>query len=348
MARCPCGARGSAFGAVALAASLPGFAIGVHVRHSGGQDGLQGTVTEAPLGTVDVQYKILEPSEMPIEVYHTNLGKQEYFENCLLRYTQVVEDYADKQLQALALEALDLEAASEDFRNASLWEGRHKERIGKLSNWFYNKYFSWLSGRTCGQCNVQMTSGGEHVVPTQDELEHGAHRVRLFKCPTCPNVSRFPRYKSLKKLLETRTGLCGEFARVFGLFLAALGYEYRLVLDWTDHVWNEVLIDSRWETVDTTCPGYNFKHILRWHMPVVYIVAFGAHEVLDVTARYATNWADVEARRGKDGNFDPKVAKQLIHEADERVRELRGETEPPQWRAQEAKDLDAMRLPGKL
>lgn len=50
--------------------------------------------------------------------------------------------------------------------------------------------------------------------PSPEEKKDKASRVEIFKCSTCSAIVRFPRYGSLKKLLLTRKGRCGEFANV--------------------------------------------------------------------------------------------------------------------------------------
>ena len=40
--------------------------------------------------------------------------------------------------------------------------------------------------------------------------------------------------------MPSKRQIRGEWANCFTLMLAALGYEVRLVVDWTDHVWTEV------------------------------------------------------------------------------------------------------------
>lgn len=69
---------------------------------------------------------------------------------------------------------------------------------------------------------------------------HLASIVEIYKCKLCSSIVRFPRYNDPKKLLETRSGRCGEWANCFTLMCKALNYETRYVLDFTDHVWTEV------------------------------------------------------------------------------------------------------------
>ena len=83
------------------------------------------------------------------------------------------------------------------------------------------------------------------VDPTAEERSDGhASRVELYKCQRCNINIRFPRYNHPMKLMDTRTGRCGEWANAFTALCRAMGHEARLVMDWTDHVWTECFIES--------------------------------------------------------------------------------------------------------
>ena len=60
----------------------------------------------------------------------------------------------------------------------------------------------------------------------------------------CNGYTRFVRYNDPGKLLQTRTGRCGEWANCFTLCCRAMGYDARYVYDVTDHVWTEVYSET--------------------------------------------------------------------------------------------------------
>lgn len=46
-------------------------------------------------------------------------------------------------------------------------------------------------------------------------------------------------------VLQARTGRCGEYAQLLFQLAQALGWRARLVVDWTDHMWVEVLVPDK-------------------------------------------------------------------------------------------------------
>jgi peptide-N4-(N-acetyl-beta-glucosaminyl)asparagine amidase len=87
---------------------------------------------------------------------------------------------------------------------------------------------------------------GRTVLPSAEESgpAGGASRVEVYTCSLCQSESRFPRFNNPTRLLETRTGRCGEFANAFCLLCRALCLDARWVLDWTDHVWVECWVPA--------------------------------------------------------------------------------------------------------
>ncbi|EFO98289.1 hypothetical protein CRE_22130 [Caenorhabditis remanei] len=143
---------------------------------------------------------------------------------------------------------------------------------------------------------------------------------------------RFPRYNNPAKLLQTRTGRCGEWANCFGLLLSAIGFESRFVLDTTDHVWNEVFIkkENRWIHVDP-CENTMDRPLLYtrgWGKQLRYCIGYGIDHVADVTWRYVydsknTRSLRTEVRPPVLENFLSKLnARQMDGQTEDRKKEL--------------------------
>jgi len=109
----------------------------------------------------------------------------------------------------------------------------------------------------------------------------------------CSVSMRFPRYNHPLKLLETRTGRCGEWANCFTAVCRAMGHEARFVVDWTDHVWTECYIEEtgRWTHMDSCENAYDTPLIYEggWGKKLSYVIGVSKDEILDVTPRYVVN-----------------------------------------------------------
>ncbi|XP_071943375.1 peptide-N(4)-(N-acetyl-beta-glucosaminyl)asparagine amidase-like [Antedon mediterranea] len=170
----------------------------------------------------------------------------------------------------------------------------------ELLKWFKSRFFSWMDSPPCRHCQARTQASGTQV-PTADDLRWGAQTVEAYRCTVCSLTTRFPRYNDPGKLLETRTGRCGEWANCFTLCCRAAGFEARYVLDWTDHVWTEVYSNSqkRWLHCDA-CENTCDKPLLYengWGKKLTYIIAFSCEEVVDVTWRYSSKHGEVLTRR---------------------------------------------------
>ncbi|CAI0384550.1 unnamed protein product [Linum tenue] len=137
--------------------------------------------------------------------------------------------------------------------------------------------------------------------PLPSETKYGGTRVELYRCDSCSTTTRFPRYNDPLKLLETRRGRCGEWANCFTLYCRSFGYESRLILDFTDHVWTECYSRAlgRWMHLDP-CEAVYDKPLLYekgWGKKLNYVIAFSNDGVRDVTKRYTRKWLEVLSRR---------------------------------------------------
>jgi peptide-N4-(N-acetyl-beta-glucosaminyl)asparagine amidase len=193
--------------------------------------------------------------------------------------------------------------------------------VRELAAWFptFFRYVDFGSF-PCRACNTLSKPAGE-AAPTMDERLHGGRCVEVYRCPACDAKTRFPRYNSVERLLETRVGRCGEFANVFGAILDTLGFDVRVVVDWTDHVWVDYWSSGvgRYVAVD---PCYNFVDL-----PLVYeeqrgkellwVVAVSRVQCVDVTATYTRKLPEVVARRRE--MLEEEVFERLLEEEQQRL-----------------------------
>nr|CAD1827986.1 unnamed protein product [Ananas comosus var. bracteatus] len=169
----------------------------------------------------------------------------------------------------------------------------------QLLFWF-KQSFRWVNSPPCDYCGRETSNIGMGS-PLPSEIEFGGYRVELYRCISCSRVTRFPRYNDALKLLETRRGRCGEWANCFTLYCRSFGYEARLILDFTDHVWTECFSSSlgRWMHLDP-CEGVYDNPLLYekgWNKKLNYVIAIAKDGVYDVTKRYTRKWHEVLSRR---------------------------------------------------
>ena len=141
------------------------------------------------------------------------------------------------------------------------------------------------------------------VFPSADERQHEAGSTELYICSNaaCAQTSRFPRYNAVCKVLETRRGRCGEYSVLMMRMLHLLGYEARWTVDWADHVWCEVRVDSDWVHVDPCEASVDEPLIYEgWGKKQTYILAYSDEDVMDVTHKYMSNFSEALARREED------------------------------------------------
>uniref|UniRef100_A0A8R1HQN3 Thioredoxin domain-containing protein n=1 Tax=Caenorhabditis japonica TaxID=281687 RepID=A0A8R1HQN3_CAEJA len=247
-----------------------------------------------------------------------------------VRHTGRRNYYTDEVFKALARSVMPEEELLLKSKNEK-GEVDEMELLRNLMDWFKNDFFTWFDSPTCEKCTLK-ASGGLAGTPTKNEQEDGASRVEIFICNGCNSEMRFPRYNNPAKLLQTRTGRCGEWANCFALMLSAIGLESRYIFDTTDHVWNEVFINSenRWIHVDP-CENILDRPLLYtkgWSKQLSYCIAYGNDHVSDVTWRYVydaklTAQRRYEVRPAVFENFLAKLnARQMEGCSDERKKTL--------------------------
>ncbi|CAL5219072.1 g835 [Coccomyxa viridis] len=235
-------------------------------------------------------------------------GGEQAFQARLQGGLHGVHQYEDETLQAMALSCIPDDELREKAQQ-QMHEARSRgedlaeqDAMAKqLLMWFKHTFFTWVNNPACQRCGNKETQAKGMAQPSPEDLEHGAGRVELYACPSCLADTRFPRYNSPGKLLETRSGRCGEWANCFVLCCRAIGLDSRYILDVTDHVWAEYYSDAmqRWVHLDPCEAAYDTPHLYEsgWGKKLSYVIGFSINGVTDVTRRYTKKWDEVLSRR---------------------------------------------------
>lgn len=153
--------------------------------------------------------------------------------------------------------------------------------------------------------------------PTDDEVSDDCVYAELRYCRNCGNNAtnkseffEYSRFHGPLALFDTSwsrkgvMGQCEEFSRAGHALLAALGYEVRYVLDFTDHVWVEVKIPQgeggSWIHADPS-EGVLDQPLMYekgWGKKLTMIFAFTPTYVEHITARYTDDYKSTVLRRG--------------------------------------------------
>ncbi|KAL0737919.1 hypothetical protein Bca4012_014129 [Brassica carinata] len=222
-----------------------------------------------------------------------------YVSQVLMYEDPVRQEAARKTVPEDELEEKALVSLAKEGNFEPSKEERNYAFLLQLLFWF-KRSFSWVNEPSCDYCGNK-TIGQGMGTPLTSELAYGANRVELYRCTSCPTITRFPRYNDPLKLVETKRGRCGEWANCFTLYCRTFGYDSRLILDLTDHVWTECFSHSlgRWIHLDP-CEGVYDKPMLYekgWGKKLNYVIAISKDGVCDVTKRYTKKWHEVLSRR---------------------------------------------------
>ena len=182
----------------------------------------------------------------------------------------------------------------------------------------------------CDACGAKGDLLGS-VRPTRAERNprtSAASRAELQLCGACGASTRFLRHNHIGSILQNRKGRCGEYTQVLFQLVRALGWRARFVVDWTDHMWVEVLLPLRsvgetvaepaledggeegeeggeeggvrmcWVMLDPCEAAVDEpKLYASWGKTHDYVVAIGDGRIVDRTRVYARDWkATVDAR----------------------------------------------------
>merc|ERR1719265_1385469 len=153
--------------------------------------------------------------------------------------------------------------------------------------------------------------------PNDDKISDDCVYAELRFCKTCGNNAtnkskffEYARFHGPLALFDTKSsrrgvmGQCEEFSRAGHAMLAALGYEVRYVLDFTDHVWLEVRVPQGptgvWIHADPS-EGILDQPLMYekgWGKKLTMIFAFTPQYIEHITHKYTEDYEGTVSRRG--------------------------------------------------
>lgn len=191
--------------------------------------------------------------------------------------------------------------------------------IKDFAIWF-KQHFPYYYDNCLNCGNVRSNIWFGSVYPSNMERTYLAGKTELYSCTKCNRTSRFPRFNEVTKVLETRTGRCGEYSILMFRMLKVLGYDVRYIADWADHVWIEALVHNDWIHIDPCEAAVNEPLIYQgWGKNQTYIFAFSFNDTDDVTKFYTTNYEASLIRR-KEDNVDDNIIQETLKEGNEILR----------------------------
>ena len=175
--------------------------------------------------------------------------------------------------------------------------------VVELVKWFKEDFFTFAKEFKCHNCQGPTVRLPQLDPPSKTESQHLARITELYKCQRCGAMTRFPRYNSVAKLVETRIGRCGEFANTFAAILNALGLDVRLVDDMNDHIWVEFWSEEKQRYVHVDpCENIVDKPLTYesgWKKKETWVIAVGEGQAADVTPKYTQHLDECIQRRSR-------------------------------------------------
>ena len=229
------------------------------------------------------------------EIKQKTLLRDFHFEQSIRGDMQLISNYKDPETQKIIKELVPKRKEN----------STSQEYVKELLHWFKKEFFSWCNKPKCPICDSDKNIKHINTVRSNEyERKFQAYNTEVYICEACEGIEvRFPRYNSPYKLLQTKTGRCGEWANLFGCILYACGFKTRFISNYEDHVWDEFYNEEekRWIHVDPCEEAYDSPLVYEqgWKRVMTFIVGASDEEIVDVTPRYVKDWCIIKERRSE-------------------------------------------------